>query len=228
MNFFWNRKTQFLKRSFSQSGEDLIVKYIFDCLKMAMPSYWDFGAYHPFSINNTAIFYEQGCCGINVEPNPAQHALFNQLRKRDSNVQAGVASVPGKGTYYRFDIPALNTFSGEEAEKYVKEGHRFVDKLPIDLLTPAEISERFFDSKWPDFLSLDVEGLDLDILKSLNFDNGGLIVICVESITYSRTGEGVKVEPIIDFLESKGYLKYADTYINSIFVRKSFWDTVGS
>jgi len=72
---------------------------------------------------------------------------------------------------------------------------------------------------YPNLLSIDVEGLDIDILKSMNFDTYKPEVICVESITFSMTNEETKVSEVIDFLNSKGYFLFADTHINSIFCR---------
>ena len=72
-------------------------------------------------------------------------------------------------------------------------------------------------------MSLDVEGLDEMILKSINYEKSCPSVICVETISFSENGDGVKNKPIIEFLESKGYLLFADTYINTIFVKKDKW-----
>ena len=62
MLFFKKYKPQI---SYSQSGEDLIVKHIFENLGVKKPSYLDIGAYHPFHLNNTVIFYLSGSHGIN-------------------------------------------------------------------------------------------------------------------------------------------------------------------
>ena len=52
---------KYKKISFSQCGEDLIVKFIFDCLGINSPTYIDIGAHHPHYISNTALFYKNGC-----------------------------------------------------------------------------------------------------------------------------------------------------------------------
>lgn len=69
---------QFIKKSYSQSGEDLIIKYIFDALGIEKPSYIDVGAYHPYCLSNTSLFYELGSKGINIEPDPM---LFKNFPK---------------------------------------------------------------------------------------------------------------------------------------------------
>jgi hypothetical protein len=69
-----NPNSKFEKKSFSQTGEDLIVEFIFNDIGVDYPSYIDIGAHHPYYLNNTQIFYLKGCRGINIEPDPS---LFN-------------------------------------------------------------------------------------------------------------------------------------------------------
>ena len=109
---------------YSQCGEDLIIKHIFDSLRIPRPSYLDIGAYHPFSLNNTALFYLQGCRGINIEPNIKNFKPFLNYRKRDVNLNVGIAEKPGFLNYYEMNVPTLNTFSKKEADNYTREGYK--------------------------------------------------------------------------------------------------------
>ncbi len=77
---------------------------------------------------------------------------------------------------------------------------------------------------FPDFLSLDAEGIDEIVLQSIDYKDNFPKVICVETISFSTVGRGKKNKKIISFLEEKGYLLYADTNINSIFVKKDLWE----
>ena len=72
-------------------------------------------------------------------------------------------------------------------------------------------------------LSLDIEGLDLEVLKSLDFEKYPIPVICVETCTYSENHIRPKDKTILEFVMSKGYEVYADTYINTIFVNKAWF-----
>jgi hypothetical protein len=60
-------------------------------------------------------------------------------------------------------------------------------------------------------------------LKTIDFDKNAPTVICVETITFSEKRQGIKLNSIINLLLEKGYLMYADTNINSIFVKKKVW-----
>jgi len=116
----------------------------------------------------------------------------------------------------------LNTFSEDEAKRYIQEGHEQIASHEIEVLTFEEVIKQHFDHT-PDFVSLDVEGMDLEILQSIDFSRNQPTVFCIETITYSRGGEGEKLTVIDDMMAENGYLKYADTYINTIYVRKDRW-----
>src|SRR4051812_41063504 len=56
--------------SYAQQGEDLAVASIFGLLGVGRPTYLDVGAGDPVEGSNTYLFYERGCRGVLVEPNP--------------------------------------------------------------------------------------------------------------------------------------------------------------
>lgn len=215
---------EYEKRSFSQSGEDLIVQFIFNELGIQKPTYLDIGAHHPFYINNTAIFYLKGCRGINIEPDPSLYANFIKERRDDINLNTGVGVKEALMDFYVMNVPTLNTFSKQEAENYSREGDYHIKEVKqINVNTVENILNKYNNGLFPDFLTLDAEGIDEIVLKSIDFENNKPIVICTETISFSAKGQGVKNVNIIRYLESKGYILYADTNINSIFVLKDKW-----
>lgn len=211
------------RESYSQCGEDLIIKHLFVSLKISKPSYIDIGAYHPFQINNTALFYLNGARGINIEPNSNNFELFLRERKRDVNINIGIASKSGFLDYYEMSTPSLNTFSEKEAENYVNEGYIINKISKIKVETVERILKRYWNNQFPHLLVIDVEGFEMEILKSVDYERIYPIVICIETISFSTTGRGKKNVDLIRFLEKLGYLLYADTNINSIFVKKDVW-----
>ena len=210
------------KSLFSQCGEDLIVKFIFDQLGIAKPSYLDIGAHDPYYISNTALFYGNGSRGINVEPDPVLFEKFITARKGDVNLNVGVGEKEGEANFYIINAPTLNTFSEEQAEGYSKEGDYHIEQVSkIRLITLEHILSKYCNNIFPDFLSLDAEGIDELILNQVAALESKPLVICVETISFSTTGQGIKNTSIISFLQELGYLLYADTNINSIFVLES-------
>lgn len=213
----------FRKLSFSQAGEDLIIKFIFEAIGIARPTYMDIGAHHPNKINNTALFYMLGSRGINIEPDPELFLPFTKERQEDTNLNIGITQKPGSSDLYILSSSSLNTFSKQEAKKYESEGFSVVNKVRIKTKNINSVIRKYMGEA-PDLLTLDVEGMDYEVIKSLDFDKYSPKVVCVETISFSQSGRGKKDHRIIKLLETKGYLLYADTYINSIFVQRALWE----
>ncbi len=232
MNIDWRNKFKSLlgmnmnnaQLSYSQSGEDVIINYIFQCIGIPQPSYIDIGAHHPFRLSNTALFYAKGSRGINIEPDPVLFKEFVKHRKEDVNLNIGVGGKADELDFFRMSTPTMNTFSKKEAEDLVQRFNFRIEQVKkIKVMTIDEIIKQNHKGVFPDLLTLDVEGLDEAILHSIDFSKSIPAVICVETISFETDGSGVKNKQIIQFLESKGYMVYADTYINTIFVQRDLW-----
>jgi len=206
-------------KSYSQAGEDRILSYLFGTMGMHRPTYLDIGANDPIHGNNTYLFYENGSSGVCIEPDPAIFENLSKTRERDACLNVGITFDDKKeADFFVFPIPALNTLSKKEAEYREKNGSYKVEKIiRIPLKTINEIIEKNF-SATPDLVNLDVEGIDLEIIKSLDFNKYRPFAFCIETITYSENRTEQKITEILDFVVSKGYLIYADTHINTIFV----------
>ncbi|MBD1363967.1 FkbM family methyltransferase [Mucilaginibacter sp. ZT4R22] len=213
-----------IKLSFSQSGEDSIILFLIRSLKITQVQYFDIGTNDPRNMNNTYILYLNGFRGICVEPDPFFHKQIKKYRPGDVLIPKGVAvEQQDKATFYVMDDPLLNTFSPQEAEKLVNTHHREIRKvLSVELIAINTIFEQYFKEDHCSVLSLDVEGLDLVILQSIDFSRFKPSIICVENIEYSENLTGKKDSFINEVLLEQGYILYADTYINSIFIDSNF------
>lgn len=209
--------------SYAQCGEDLIVQYIFLLRNIERPSYMDIGANHPYLLSNTAAFYKKGCRGINIEANPELAKAFSLFRKGDINLNIGISDAEDSLDFYIMKDSTLSTFSKEEAEKMQAEGKQVSKIENIKLTTVSHVLDTYCNGIFPDFLSLDVEGMDFEILKSIDYKKSSPKVICVEAAEYSPNGAGKRRDELIDFLASKGYYEYANTNLNAIMVRRDFW-----
>jgi FkbM family methyltransferase len=207
------------KPSFAQMGEDLIILSLFETMGIAKPTYLDVGAFNPYRYSNTALLYLRGSRGINVEPNPQLIAAFQQVRPRDINLNLGIADNKGELDYYMLSVAALNTFSRESAESLVRDGYSIVaiEKIPVWTLT--DVVESYCAGRFPDFLSIDIEGLELPIFNTIDYDKSSPLVICAETLAFSPSRKVIKNHELIGFLEGKGYFVYADTHINTLFVK---------
>lgn len=220
-----NAKENFVRNSYSQSGEDLIIEFVFNDLGIEKPSYIDIGAHHPRFINNTFLFYKKGARGINIEPDPNLFAEFLSMRKDDVNLNIGIGEDSGLADFYIINEPSLNTFMKEEAENTTKENpnYKIKEVRKIQLSPIVDVIREHNNGNYPDLLSIDVEGLDEQIIRSINYSGSVPKIMCVETLTFSTSGNGEKKTELIDFIKSKGYLAYADTFINTIFVKEDLW-----
>jgi FkbM family methyltransferase len=207
--------------SFAQTGEDVLVKFLFDQMEIARPSYLDIGAYHPYHFSNTALLHLTGSRGINVEPNPDAATLFAGERPEDLNLNVGCAASSGRLTFFRLTAPTLNTFSKESAEDAVAKSqgrYRIESTAEIAVTTVSELLDSH-GVTCPQFLSIDVEGAELDILRTLPEWPGRPLAICAETISYAQRAAGAFKEPgVAALLTNMGYMVFADTFHNTVFV----------
>lgn len=212
------------KISYAQFGEDILIDYFFQhYLKKQNPTYLDIGTNHPVNGNNTYLFYLRNCFGVCVEPDPVLYKEIVSKRSKAVVLNAGVGT--GKeteGILYTFPEPytGWNSFSKEEAINRQKEtGINYTGSAKIPFLSINEIMQKYFNP-FPDFVSIDVEGLDLAILETLDFNKFKPAVFCVETMSFSISKEAEKCIDIINLFSANGYVGYADTHINTIFVRQ--------
>jgi FkbM family methyltransferase len=218
------KKNKYQKISYSQSGEDLIVDFVMTAIGIEKPTYFDIGAHHPYAISNTAFFHANGSNGVCVEPDPVLFRRISKVRKNDVCLNIGIGlGQEAEADFYIMSIPSLNTFSKEhalECESYGNVQINSVIKMP--LVNINDIMQDNFKTT-PNFVSLDVEGLDFEILKSFDFSKYRPEVFCIETLTYTENNTEEKLSNIIQFMSSMGYKSYADTYINTIFVDQEIW-----
>jgi FkbM family methyltransferase len=174
-------------------------------------------------LSNTAVLYLNGSKGINVEPNPLGIEAFKKYRPKDINLNVGIGLKSGNLPYWEMQAPTLNTFNYQEALHLQEEGYPILREVQIPVITLNELLTEYAGGSFPDFLSLDAEGQDLEILEMIEYGKTEPKVICVETIEFQTHGISKKDEGIITFLQKKGYLLFADTYINTIFVRRDLW-----
>ena len=207
-------------KSYSQEGEDMVLRRLFEKQKTGF--YVDVGAHHPKRFSNTYFFYKLGWSGINVDAMPGSMTAFNRIRPRDINIEKPVSNKKQLLTYYAFNEPALNGFSKELSEERDGKGSYFIE-FTKDIETST--LEEILDNNLPkaqtiDFLSIDVEGLDFNVLKSANIEKYYPKVILVEMLNNSLTD--IQVDEIYKFLTGAGYELYSKAVNTVFFKHKDF------
>jgi FkbM family methyltransferase len=219
--------------SYSQFGEDTIVNnLLLKDLAFKTMSYLDIGANNPQFISNTFLFYEKGFSGVLVEPNSSLCEKLKAERPRDTvlNVGVGIDENVKEADFYQFgeENDGLSTFSAEEAKYWEEIGMDGIKRLvkqvvKTPLMSVNEIISNYL-TEVPDFISIDVEGWDLEILKTFDFEKNSPAVFCVETISYNDDGSTYRNQSIYDFMDSKGYFPFQETTANTVFVNKNLYD----
>jgi FkbM family methyltransferase len=206
--------------SFSQEGEDMIVRSI---LMNKQPGFYvDAGAHEPDRYSNTAWFYRHGWSGINIEANPQLGAKLEKKRSRDINVVCGVGSALESLDFFVFNEAALSTFDAGLAQKYESSNPNWfltsTQKVAVRPLSEI-LDQHVPPGQLIDFLTVDVEGWDLDVLQSNDWERYLPTVVAVEC--HGNDCRSVEEDPVSALLCPLGYVPVAKTFSTVIFVQPS-------
>jgi hypothetical protein len=125
--------------------------------------------------------------------------------------------------FFVMSTRTLSTFSKEEAQRYESYGHQKIEQvIRIPCVSINDLLHSQF-TKTPDLVSIDVEGKDFEILQAFDFSMYRPAVFCLETLTYTEDKSEDKLREVIDFMLTRDYMNYADTYVNTIFVDRQKW-----
>lgn len=208
------------KISYSQAGEDIILGNLFK--NKSNGTYLDIGCHHPFRNSNTYLLYKMGWKGLCVDPGPKIEKLFSIWRPKDIFLNVAIAEKDGRSQLYIFNDPALNSLSTEQVANYNNfEDFKLVKEITVPTTTLKEIYKAY-ESKLLDLdiLSVDVEGLDLIVLKSNNWVSLRPKVVVVEL----RNANLINImdDHCYQFMSSLGYELYVKTENNLIMLDSNY------
>lgn len=202
-------------QSFSQEGEDLIIQKYFSGNESGF--YVDIGAHHPYRYSNTHLLYKKGWRGINIDPTPGTKKLFDKTRPKDINLEIGVSNKKNISTFFIFEDSAFNTFSDKRAKIVIKSGQsklkskNRIETKPLKELLKVNMEE----DQHIDLMNIDVEGFELEVLKSNDWRIYRPESIVIENVE-SESDE------IHGLLSNKGYKLIAKTTLSEIYTRIDF------
>lgn len=207
-------------RSYAQEGEDLVLQRLFETRGPGI--FVDVGAHHPHRFSNTFLLYQRGWRGINIDARPGGMAAFARHRPQDINLELGVSAEPGRLEFHVFEEPALNTFDASLAQQRLDQGWRLQGKRVVECQPLASILARELPrlgASGIDLLTIDVEGLDLQVLRSSDWQRYRPAAVVVE-VLESDLG-GLLQSQTSGFLHSVGYRPMAKLVNSAIFVPAS-------
>lgn len=207
------------RAGFSQFGEDASVASYFRALGRICDSYIDIGANDPVSHSNTYLFYRDGGSGLLVEANPEIARRIRRTRPRDTVLN--VAVVPeGSGTIdlHVMDMDGLSTVSDGWRETIAKqEAAKPVKVVSVRVFGINDLLSANIGSRPVDFASLDIEGLDHDVLATWDFDRWRPYLFCAETaeVSLDRYTRDARIGVL---MKDRGYEPLFNTFANTIFV----------
>ena len=213
----------FNKKSYSQAGEDAILMYIFVMLGVPLSqcNYLDLGANHPCDMSNTWFFYQQGATGILVDANPKLAEELRRARPKDQVINACVGPVSGETLdFHVLSADGLSAPGDVSEVLRANPAVRVLETIPMQTVAVNDLMEQLGGA--PKILNLDIEGMEMEILRSIDFAKYRPTTMIIEMIPYSKQ----KNPEILRFMQEKGYVEYAFTGINSIFLDKQFYEKI--
>lgn len=217
-NVYLKNRYFFKKKSYSAFGEDIeIKKYFKDKLD---GFYVDVGCYHPIKANNTLLLYQKGWTGINVDINKLSIDFFNFCRPKDLNLNLAISKKKAK-MYYQKKLSLLNSIKKKQA-KAAFQGKILTKKIKAKSLN-AVLNDSEFKNRKIDFLDIDVEGADYEVLTSLNFKKYDPKIISIEIMPpkLDLSKKNIVGSNIYKFLIKKKYQLVWSNKFSALFRRQT-------
>ncbi|MBS7698476.1 MULTISPECIES: FkbM family methyltransferase [unclassified Chelatococcus] len=208
------------KVAFAHWGEDAVIDYLF----RDKPSgrYLDIGCFHPDLYSNTRLLHARGWNGVNIDPNPFMIEQFRQRRPNDVNLNVAVGKERGCLDFFVFhEWGSSNTLSPEFSDKIAESQNIQVQRrIPTQVVTLADVMEENFSQKAPDFMNVDVESLDLEVIQSNEWEKFRPTIIAVEDFDFDFAAPDAS--PIFRFMRSVEYKMISRTIFTSFFSEQGF------
>ena len=208
-NIYLKNNFFFKKESYSMDKEDLVIEEYFKNKNKGV--YIDVGCYHPLQRNNTMLLYQKGWRGINIDISDFSIKLFKFLRPDDFNLNVAVSNKEGEiDMFFQKKLSQLSTIKENSAKKTF-QGNILNQKILSRKLTSILDEGKYKDQKI-DFLNVDAEGADFEVLQSLDFNKYSPELICIEVIE-----KDLENSDVFNFLYKNRYKKIWSGVFSHIF-----------
>jgi FkbM family methyltransferase len=191
--------------TYAQNFEDVTLRR---ALADIENGFWvDIGAYHPTYHSVTRWFSDNGWTGINIEPNPRQLKLLRRARRDEINLRVAVGDFEGRVQLNVIGDSGLTTIKPDVAKGHAAFGHQTTSTVDVPVTTLDKIIDEHA-SRTVDFLKIDAEGAEVDIIRGASFTRNRPRIVLLEN------GPGYD-----ELLLAKGYLFAWFDGLNRYYVR---------
>lgn len=204
--------------SYSQTGEDRIIDFYLGEIEPDSVYYVDIGCNHPFRMSNTMRLYQRGAKGLAVDANPSVIKKYKRARPRDIVVCACVSDRKGEGTLTLAKRDAMSTVSEVFAQNFLSSSD-IERHITVSFVSASELFRQNDVPKNFELLSVDVEGHDLEVLRSLDLGVYRPKLIVVEMHVTHFSLEILTKDKVYSYLTKQGYILVAFATMNGYFLR---------
>ena len=224
----FKRKFKYKKYSYSFNGVDLLVDYIFKNKKNGF--YLDIGAQHPVSNNNTYLLFKKGWNGINIDLDEKNINLFKLARPKDVNLNFAISdSEKEVDLFFYHDSSPINTLS-KNVSDFQKAKVSKIKKIKTKILN--NVLEDLSFKNHIDYMNIDVEGHEIQVLKGFDISKYKPSVISIEYLDLNMKKLEFKNNDVNNLLNSDLYKYFIQNnyfFVNwlhgdLIFVHKEYRD----
>lgn len=206
----------YYQQSYAQEGEDLFLNRLFE--DKVQGFYVDIGAHHPKRFSNTYFFYLKNWRGINIDAMPGSMDIFRRERPNDINLEVAIMGSRRHATYFQFNEPALNGFSRSVSmARNGLKNYQIINQVAVEGFPLSGILDEHLPPGVDiDFLSIDVEGLDFEVIKSNNWKIYRPKVVLVEILEANL--EIISTHEIYRFMRQVNYQLHSKMFNTVFFV----------
>ena len=209
----------FAQLSWAQEAEDLLLVSLHEQMPPRSRFYVDVGAHHPQRFSNTWLFYQQGWRGINIDPVPGVMDEFKRVRPRDINLEVAISDRVGTARFFIFDETAVSTMSESLAKEREEETpYRITTELDVPTRTLTSVLEEHQPpGDLIDFMTVDVEGHELKVVRSLDWTRWRPTFLLIEALD----AEDAHADLVAETIAEIGYRRVVQTP-RTVFYRDRF------
>lgn len=195
---------------YSQNDEESVIVGVFDGVKNGR--FLDVGAFDGRTFSNTRRLWEIGWSGVCVEPSPNAFAGLQRHYEGDDRVdliQAAIADRTGTVTFFDSGGDAISSTSTDHCEKWVRDGSAKYEEIQVESISFDDLFQMCGSDY--DFVNIDTEATNLEILRLFPFDKCVPKCLCIE---HDRA-----FDAIMDILSPHGFKEIHRNGENTIYVR---------
>lgn len=197
--------------SYAQNAEDVFLNRIFS---KPIGFYIDVGACHPTLDSVTKLFYDRGWRGINVEPHLKMHQNLTRLRPRDINLNGVITDRDGPVNFYESPDMIPRSTASLEAAKHLAANQVRIEERLVNGFTLKNVCDAYCKTQEIDFLKIDVEGHELEVIQGGDFKQYRPKVVVVECLEMEAPQDWERI------LFEENYLFAASDGLNRYYARQ--------